>query len=1415
MNRRRAPRVSIAAGLLAVVAAVLPFVSDGQAAGAAPLGSGTPYARPVPANAAQPSSSAANYTPAPCNAAPKKPAGPAAAKPIARCYAMVRTEPDHQITPDAGAPPAGALGPADIQDAYNLPDTGDGQTVAIVDAYGASTAEADLATFRSHYGLPACTTANGCFRKVDQDGGTNYPGDDTGWAVETALDLDAVSAACPKCHILLVEANDPTGDNLGVAVDTAVSLGAKYVSNSYGVPGEFASEQAADHFYNHPGAVVTASTGDTGNVTNWPASNPNVVAVAGTRLGRDNSARGWSETAWRAGGSGCSPYEPKPGYQSTISTGCARRAIGDISADADPATGLAVYDSLGYSGWLQVGGTSLSSPLVAAMYALAGPPASGTYPVTYPYAATAGTLYDITSGTNGDCGDVLCQAGPGWDGPTGLGTPNGVAALTSGPHGDITGHVTDQGTGKPIAGAIVSTSPGGYSTTSGADGDYDLVLPPGTYVATATAYGYDSHTQPGLVVGDGQTATASFTLTAVPSHTLSGTVTDGSGHGWPLYAKVAIDGYPDGAVYTDPYTGHYSVRLPEQVSYALHVSAAVLPGYQTADVTAHVGAGDQSLDIAVPIDKAACTAPGYRFDGTTESFSGWNGSTASDGWTSVANDADGGRWQFDNPGSAEWPGSDPDFAITDAFQWSTADPPRDMDLTSAAVDLSEQSAPEFGFDTMYVASQIKQPDEQTGTVSVSVDGGRTWTTVWTFTEFGFSGRLDLPLPQAQGQSDVRLRFHYTAHSVFDNFWSIDNVFLGSRTCLPIDGGLVAGVLTDGNTGDAINGATIASVDRPSESGESRDTALPGSPSGYYTAFSSLTGTHQFTASDGRYTPATASVVVTANGVTRKDWTLGAGHLAVGPGSVSVTESLGTAKTAKVTLRNDGTAPTHITVGEQSGPFTPMAGLPPTYDVHRVKVVGKVTPLTAPVEQTGGANLPGATPADPSWTPIADYPSPIFNNAVARDDRDGKVYSVGGSRNGGGEYVANGYVYDPASQRWSAITNAPKALVGAAATFINGKMYLFGGLLPNASVTAAVYSYDPLGNSWSRLADMPQPSALARVAVLDGQVYVIGGCVDFVCHSSAHTYRYNPGSDTWVRLADYPNVVADGACAGLGSEVVCAGGGQNGQSLDSTLIYHPGTDTWVRGADMPYDAYGMAFSGANGKLQVAGGFTAGLGVTDEAAEYNPATDRWRDLPSTNTPLYGAGSACGLYQVGGFDPHGPVTRPDVALLAGYDQCATGPSWLSTSNSDVQLAPGESATVTITLNSVGLTQPGDYAGSMWIDTDTPYRFAPVEVSLHVTPPSTWGKISGSVADATSGAALAGATVVICTMYDKHSGACGPVTYTFKTDESGRYQLWLNKGYSPLQVSAAKDGYEPSARLATITSGATTTVDFALKRS
>src|SRR5579862_7984439 len=229
----------------------------------------------------------------------------------------------------AAVTPSG-YSPSDLRSAYNITGNGTSSTIiAIVDAFGYPNAESDLATYRKQFGLPACTTANGCFKKVNQNGVQgNYPTANNGWEQETALDLDMVSAMCPGCSILLVEATSATLSNLGMAVNTAASMGAHAISNSYG--GAESGTQNEEQLYNYAGIAVTASSGDGGFGVEFPASSPHVTAVGGTTLTRSSSTtRGFTETAWSGAGSGCSTIYAKPTWQKD--TGCAKRTVADVS----------------------------------------------------------------------------------------------------------------------------------------------------------------------------------------------------------------------------------------------------------------------------------------------------------------------------------------------------------------------------------------------------------------------------------------------------------------------------------------------------------------------------------------------------------------------------------------------------------------------------------------------------------------------------------------------------------------------------------------------------------------------------------------------------------------------------------------------------------------------------------------------------------------------------------------------------------------------------------------------------------------------------------------------------------------------------------------------------------------------------
>ncbi|HEX7839240.1 MAG TPA: S53 family peptidase [Kofleriaceae bacterium] len=348
-----------------------------------------------------------------------------------QCKSHVRVDEHNRIRPFAT--PAG-LGPADLASAYKL-DAARTSTnlIAIVDAFNYPNAESDLASYRSQFGLPACTKANGCLRVVNQNGATsplpaNSPaGDD--WTVEAALDLDMASAACPTCKLILIEANDDTSNGLFVAQNTAASLGAFVVSDSWGGPSDGTDATLDSQFFTHTQAITTfVASGDSGNTgasPDYPSTSLKVVGVGGTHLVRSTAARGWTETVWSGAGSSCSKLLAKPAFQSSVvpTAACGKRAASDISAVADPNTGLAVFNA-GAGGFIVVGGTSAASPFVAGVWARYGI-SGASHDASYPYAHPC-ELFDVTSGSNGSCTSALCKATTGWDGPTGLGTPNGA-----------------------------------------------------------------------------------------------------------------------------------------------------------------------------------------------------------------------------------------------------------------------------------------------------------------------------------------------------------------------------------------------------------------------------------------------------------------------------------------------------------------------------------------------------------------------------------------------------------------------------------------------------------------------------------------------------------------------------------------------------------------------------------------------------------------------------------------------------------------------------------------------------------------------------------------------------------------------------------------------------------------------------
>ncbi len=330
-----------------------------------------------------------------------------------------------------GTVPSGET-PASIRAVYSIPSTGGAGVIAIVDAFDYPTAENDLNVFSSTFGLPACTTANGCFQKVFAAG--TQPRKNCGWAQEAALDIEWAHAMAPNAKIVLVEAKTNFFSDLFQAVDVASNVvspngtGFGEVSMSWG-GSEFSSEASNDFHFARNGVVYFAASGDTGGVTIYPGVSPNVVSAGGTTINRDAAGNFVSETGWSGSGGGPSAFEPRPPYQDIIvSLVGTKRGAPDFSFDADPASGVSVFDSTpcqGASGWLVFGGTSVSSPSLAGIVNLSGhffANSSNELSTIYSNMGNPADFRDIVSGTAGGF-----SAGPGWDFVTGVGSNQGLA----------------------------------------------------------------------------------------------------------------------------------------------------------------------------------------------------------------------------------------------------------------------------------------------------------------------------------------------------------------------------------------------------------------------------------------------------------------------------------------------------------------------------------------------------------------------------------------------------------------------------------------------------------------------------------------------------------------------------------------------------------------------------------------------------------------------------------------------------------------------------------------------------------------------------------------------------------------------------------------------------------------------------
>ncbi|MGH3346522.1 MAG: S8 family serine peptidase [Nocardioides sp.] len=970
------------------------------------------------------------------------------------------------------------------------------------------------------------------------------------------------------------------------------------------------------------------------------------------------------------------------------------------------APGVDVRSSIPGGRYLTADGTSMAAPHVAGTVALL-------------WAAAPGLVGDVDAtralldGSASDSPDSSCGGTDDDNNVYGEGRLDALALVDSAPvqdTGTLRLTTVDSRTGDPVNGARISlTGPVSRERVTRADGTVSVALPAGHYAVAVSAFGYADLSTSSTVSPD-ETTTLRLDLRATPRVRLTGRVTDGSGQGWPVYAKVTLDGVPGGTTYTDPADGRYSLSVPADAAYTL-TATPEYAGYRSVTQDVVVGGSDTRSDVSAPALLEPCRTAGYRYDydGVGTEFD--HGLPA--GWTVTDDNDSGTTWQFGDAfenGLGEridnLSGGDGTFAFAQSPGLGVF---IETTLTTPVADLSGVDQPVIGF-RQHFTTVIED-----AVVELSLDGGATWQTVLLQDRSARGPRETVvPIPQAAGQSQVQVRFHYGPARFNSVMWQLDDVYVGARSCEPVPGGLLVGHVRDANIGRAVNGAQVSTVGNADEVTRSMATPLDHElGDGFYSLFVSQPGRHRVAASAHEYATRDRLVRIEAGEAEDVTYSLAAGRLRVSPADLSEDVRVGRSGTETFRLTNTGSAPVRVRLTEQEGPppaVGPGGSAGATGRV--VKIEGDFSPLSFDGAQAGGATVPEA-PASP-WLELGDYPTRIMDNAVA--EHRGKVYSVGGVD--GARITEAAHVYDPANKEWSDIAPLPEEREAAAAGFIGGKLYVATGWPEQEWASTSTFVYDPDTDTWDTGADAPVGVAAAGRAVLDGRLYLVGGCTN-ACGENV-VQRYDPSTDAWEQLADYPGRGRGHlACGALDGQLYCAGGiaRTSTQVTNDTYAYDPVTDTWTQKADLPVsDLWGMGYTASHDRLLVSGGITNRT-ITNAGWVYDPQTDSWSSLPAARFVMFRGGSACGLFRIGGSVAPGFVAANSTEMLPTYGACAPQDvPWLSLDPRAVTIRPGDTVKVTLRLDADHL-EPGSYDATAWIKEDTPYLVAPVGVRMNAT--------------------------------------------------------------------------------------------------